>query len=598
MAFARLAEDKHVVILAYFFVVFSLISSSFSSTLNVPKVLLPYYHGERPINFTLEATDGCYSWRSARPEIASVQAVPTESGKYCSNIATVTALSSHPTRLNTIVFAEEQGTGHILRCDVIVDVINSIDIVTTTRVLYLDNSPEQFEVRALDDEGNTFSSLEGLQFEWSLISDTEGDRVIDANTILRILPFEPTPYTPAPYIADMEKRGQQGDVILVEGIKTGTAKVSTKLKAFGFREVKPSIVRLIVIDNLMLNPSHDVYLLVHAQIQYGVEKLRQGKLTPVRLPSPQYWLEVKDNNIATLNAKTSIVTGTKHGHTDIILKDMNVREELSQPTAGIHVVEPGYLGFVVLPSRNWVLETGRKYEIIIEVYDKDSHKIHHSQNIQIKVEFAKEYFEVLYSSNNGSYHIVETLLQGVTEIDAALVSVLKPDGVIEKLPIPVADKQEVEIFNPIVVSPQTVAFPWQPGKESAYQYTLQATGGSGNYSWSSSNKEICSVNVHGTVSTTQGVGETIITASDIRNVAHFGTAKVYVLPPDDVQFLPAKVEAEIGTTLDLPLTVSTTIKATGHKLLFTDCRHIAFQIHIVDGSVFKQVSVIILSSLL
>ena len=34
-----------------------------------------------------------------------------------------------------------------------------------------------------------------------------------------------------------------------------------------------------------------------------------------------------------------------------------------------------HTGFVVLPGRKWVLETLRDYEILIEIYDKDSHKI-------------------------------------------------------------------------------------------------------------------------------------------------------------------------------------------------------------------------------
>ena len=29
----------------------------------------------------------------------------------------------------------------------------------------------------------------------------------------------------------------------------------------------------------------------------------------------------------------------------------------------------------MLPGRKWVLETNRDYEILIEIYDKDSHKI-------------------------------------------------------------------------------------------------------------------------------------------------------------------------------------------------------------------------------
>ena len=44
-------------------------------------------------------------------------------------------------------------SGQKLRCDVIVDVIHSIEIETTTRELYLEDSPESFSVRGVDDEG-------------------------------------------------------------------------------------------------------------------------------------------------------------------------------------------------------------------------------------------------------------------------------------------------------------------------------------------------------------------------------------------------------------------------------------------------------------
>ena len=44
-------------------------------------------------------------------------------------------------------------SGNQLRCDVIVDAINSLAIETTTHELYLDDSPEEFVIRAMNDEG-------------------------------------------------------------------------------------------------------------------------------------------------------------------------------------------------------------------------------------------------------------------------------------------------------------------------------------------------------------------------------------------------------------------------------------------------------------
>lgn len=44
-------------------------------------------------------------------------------------------------------------TGHLLRCDVIVDLINSIEIISRTREIYVEDSPLELAVRALDVEG-------------------------------------------------------------------------------------------------------------------------------------------------------------------------------------------------------------------------------------------------------------------------------------------------------------------------------------------------------------------------------------------------------------------------------------------------------------
>ena len=42
----------------------------------------------------------------------------------------------------------------MLRCDAIVDLIHGIQIVSTTRELYLEDSPLELKIQALDSEGN------------------------------------------------------------------------------------------------------------------------------------------------------------------------------------------------------------------------------------------------------------------------------------------------------------------------------------------------------------------------------------------------------------------------------------------------------------
>ena len=66
-------------------------------------------------------------------------------------------------KTQAVVTAEDDG--QILRCDVIVDRIVQLRIVTKTLELFLEEAPEQFFVRAYDEQGiefvisNSISSL-------------------------------------------------------------------------------------------------------------------------------------------------------------------------------------------------------------------------------------------------------------------------------------------------------------------------------------------------------------------------------------------------------------------------------------------------------
>ncbi|KAJ0036931.1 hypothetical protein NQD34_005608 [Periophthalmus magnuspinnatus] len=200
-----------------------------SSKLNIPKVLLPLARSTRII-FTLETTEGCYRWTSTRPEVASIRAVEEDTSRGCSRKALLQAMSTQPSRLTSIILAEDVVTGQVLRCDAIVDVINEIQIVSTTRELHLEDSPLALRIHALDSEGNTFSTLAGLVFDWTLVKDVGTNGFSDSYNSLRVLKFSESTYTPPGYISEMERVGKQGDIILVSGLKTGHAQLKAKIQ--------------------------------------------------------------------------------------------------------------------------------------------------------------------------------------------------------------------------------------------------------------------------------------------------------------------------------------------------------------------------------
>ncbi|KFO60925.1 Nuclear pore membrane glycoprotein 210, partial [Corvus brachyrhynchos] len=535
---------------------------------------------------------------STRPEVASIEPLGQD-GCRCSQRALVQARSSQPTRLTTIISAEDTLTGQVLRCDAIVDLIHGIQVVSTTRELYLEDSPLELKIHALDSEGNTFSTLAGLVFDWTVVKDPEADGFSDSHNALRILKFLESTYIPPSYILEMEKVAKQGDTILVSGMKTGSSKLKAKLQESIYKDVHPAEVRLLILENILLNPIYDIYLLVGTSIQYRVQKLRQGKITEIAMPSDQYELQLQNNildpkgdpswPVAKLDQATSTVTALQQGQTNLVLVHKSIRMQgVSRlPNSTVYVVPPAYLGFTVHPGDRWVLETGRLYEITIDVYDKSSNKVYLSDNIRITTELSKEYFEVLQSSLNGSYHYVMALKAGVTVIDAALTSVVDQDGGVHTLPVPVRNQQDVEVYVPIFLLPSILMFPWQP-KAGVYQYTIQAQGGSGNFSWSSSNQAVATVTVKGVMTTGSDAGVSVIQAFDVRNPLHYGEMKVYVSEPSAMEFTPCQVEAHVGQVLELPLRISGRAGLERGELVpLSDCSQLELVVEVENPGVFS-----------
>ncbi|KAM9342143.1 nuclear pore membrane glycoprotein 210 isoform 2-T2 [Pholidichthys leucotaenia] len=569
-----------------------------TSRLNIPKVLLPLARSTR-INFTLETTEGCYRWSSTRPEVASIQAVDEDSVRGCSRKAVLQALSTQPSRLTSIIFAEDVVTGQVLRCDAIVDIISEIQIVSTTRELHLEDSPLALRIHALDSEGNTFSTLAGLVFDWTLVKDVDVNGFSDSYNSLRVLKFSESTYTPPGYISEMERVGKQGDIILVSGLKTGHAKLKAKIQESLYKDVGAAEVRLLILENILLSPAHDVYLLVGTSIQYRVLKIRQGTITELSMPCDQYELHLQNSvvgpngnpgvTVASLDQSTSKVTAVQLGHLNVVLdhKSLRMQGVSRLPNSTLYVVEPGYLGFKIHPGDSWVLETGREYDIRIEIFDKSGNKIYLSDNVRIDTGFPVEYFEILQSSLNGSYHHVRALKDGLTLIDATLKAVVDGNGRVHTLANPIHNEQDVEAYNPIVLTPSILTFPWQP-KVGAYQYTIKATGGSGNFSWTSSNTAVATVTVKGVMTTVSDIGVSIVYAHDLRNPLHFGQMKVFVVEPIAMDFSPCPVEARLGLVLDLPLRIFGLLEETEkERVMLSDCSHFDLQVEEENHGVFE-----------
>uniref|UniRef100_A0A8C9AQQ3 Nucleoporin 210 like n=1 Tax=Prolemur simus TaxID=1328070 RepID=A0A8C9AQQ3_PROSS len=505
-----------------------------ANKLNVPQVLLPFGREPSRVTFLLEAQRGCYTWHSTHHDAVTVEPL-FENGTLCSQKAVLIAESTQPIRLSSIILAREIVTDHELRCDVKVDVIDSIEIVSRTRELYVDDSPLELMVRALDIEGNTFSSLAGMTFEWSIAQDNESARELSSK--IRILKYSEAEYSPPVYIAEMEKEEKQGDMILVSGIRTGAAVVKVRIYEPFYKKVAAALIRLLVLENIFLMPSHDIYLLVGAYIKYQVAKMVQGKMTEVKFPLEHYTLELQDHRVALtgipsgkvalLDEKTATVTAFQLGQTNLVFvhKNVHMRSISGLPHCTIYVVEPGFLGFTVQPGHRWSLEVGQVYVITVEVFDKSSTKVYISDNLRISYNFLEDYFEEHLTTVNGSYHVVKALKDGVVVINASLTSIIYQNKSIQPIKYLIKHQQEVKIYFPIKLTPNFLAFPHHP-MGMLYRYKVQVEGGSGNFTWTSSNETVVMVTTKGVVTAGQVRGNTTVLARDVQNPFRYGEIKI------------------------------------------------------------------------
>ena len=269
-------------------------------------------------------------------------------------------------------------TDKLIRCDVIVDKINSIRIKHTTTLLYLEDSPECFTVEALDDENNTFSSIDGLPFEWTIINDLNeinwnktSAELEDSRHVLRISKLIDSEYEASESVRQLEAIGLSGNKILIEGLKTGTANVQSKLLDPFYKDeltLKTPLVQLLVVANILLEPSYPVFLLVGSTVKYNVFLIKQTSIEKVNLPSLQYYFESRNTTAANLYSSDlsgSTFVGLEIGLAEVVLVDRNMKDHtiissqldnnamkpiVPPPTALVHVVLPDHLIFTIKVS--------------------------------------------------------------------------------------------------------------------------------------------------------------------------------------------------------------------------------------------------------
>lgn len=107
----------------------------------------------------------------------------------------------------------------MLKCESRVADINRIEILTKLRVIDVDNY-EVFELIAYDKSGNSFTTLEGVRFEWS---------IEQSSALGSFVSFKDSAIKTTKKRMQLEDEGFRSDMAVMTGIKPGTVTVTSNI---------------------------------------------------------------------------------------------------------------------------------------------------------------------------------------------------------------------------------------------------------------------------------------------------------------------------------------------------------------------------------
>uniref|UniRef100_A0A1B0CW60 BIG2 domain-containing protein n=1 Tax=Lutzomyia longipalpis TaxID=7200 RepID=A0A1B0CW60_LUTLO len=499
---------------------------------------------------------------TSRSDLVQITPVFDEVNPECSHTAVVTSVSRERKRNTAVVLAENLATGDVARCDVILDVIDQLGVLTTTRELYLEEAPESFELMALDSQGNAFTTLEGVEFTWQIYSQHHHTSDKSSNVgkdnwrqVLRFLTFSESNYHQVPKSMErFEFLGLTGHMILLEGINTGSAKVRVSLPYKEYSHVPSIEVDIMILANILLSPS-DVHLLTGDTIEFRVFQLKRGKLEEITLNS-QYYLEVEDTNLLAIQG--NLAKGLQLGRTGVILRDRNIPHESdentlqpSPPRATVTVSNAAKIGISLLPYNSWITVEEERHEIAIDLFTSDDQKITLGSTFSVDSSFDVTYFQPLDTTANGTRIHGETIQRGTTPVVGTFRDLTA--------------RAEMQIYEKLKLSPQFVLIPYDPNSSKRQKIEFLATGGDGNFVWSSLNTNLGLKNVHKL---------TQVRVALARNPKIFKSADILFSPPVKLEIVRYNFETALNDYVQVHVALYAMVNDTLRP--FTHCENVDF----------------------
>lgn len=437
--------------------------------------------------------------------------------------------------------------------------IHKLEILTTVKSLRVKDY-QRLIAQAFDEEGNVFSSLEGLRFRWQVVSGNEAvslpklkDSLVSVSETRR----------------DLETRGYQSDIVIVEGKATGTARISLKIEEPGYEHIPTTIIEIHVSEPFAIAPSTVIWVPTHSHIKYRLFKIYDSIYKEIYLPSSSYAWRTSQPELMEVTASGELFTFSKVGKGDVIAQDAVISsnkldcevnvvvpdrvlihiEPYVEPAAVISSYSPEeYIDIIDIPSpnpSNWYLISGQKYTLKIHLYWKDR-IVFIPRNAQFQISFANsDAWEIVSVSETADTMVVIPRLPNNyshntfnTNVAGNLLKIKSAHSKVKDwTPSPIiSDVQEAIIVRPIKIleSKRPILLPYlavlsmqDKSGRIPQEYKVAVEGGSGALKWESAHSSVISVSGKGSVFSHR-LGRSVVTVSDANNSLNRDSVEVEV----------------------------------------------------------------------
>lgn len=466
----------------------------------------------------------------------------------------------------------------------------------------------------MDRYDNTFTTLAGIPFVWSLAASPNTDPSVSPSSILRLSKWEEDPTTGTTgslertAIEHLEKEGFQSHRQLFSGLRTGSALVRVRFLEALYAQVPPAEVEITALAHVIARPNN-VYLMPCTSLVYAIRAVRHGIYEPLTLPSDEFEITFANNEIATFEQASARLSTTAPGSSELMLHYTRLPLR-SRVLSRVHIVLPATVTLVSAslvpttnPSTPNYMVVGRPHMLQVRLADDEHHEIHITDDVRIDVTFPTDFFEVNLATWNGSYYHVVPKKKGRVNIDWTFTICANSEGQKQVL----KGSLLFTLYDPIDVAPSVLYVPWP--SRSSYTYAFVPSGGSGTYAWSvaPSAHSFASIDGDGRLSVrvntldlpsrplsqsqthmqlqadpqlnhllTVAVAAFSVYVFDPVDPSNSDQAHVFVLPVSGLRYVPYELEAPVGNHLVLYLTAWHLSPRTDSRNLFTQCHHLPF----------------------